>query len=185
MTDYDITIDWYHGYANSPSATIVVPQTTFNYYGFDNEVWHQTPDHNYCYATHDNVLYHFIAARNTGIMPRSAMMGFGGHHFNLHCVNGTTVVTNNAWSGNAEDFNRSAQLPYALRDVSILSADNPSASPWAGFAIRTAMLRALVERAGYHMTPSGAISVHPTEPVKPEGRREYPGTMKSHFGGAS
>ena len=185
MTEYDIHIDWHHGYANSPSATIITSPAVYDYYGFDNEVWHQTPDHSYCYATHDDVLYHFIAASNTGILPRSAMMGFGGHVFNLHCVDGTTVVTNNAWSGNAEDFNKSAGFDFALRDVSIVNAAEPTRSPWAGFAIRTAMLRTLVERAGWHMTPEGVISVHPIEPMKPEGQREYPGTMRSHFGGTS
>ena len=183
--NYDITIDWHHGYANSPSAIIVVPQVTYGYFGFDNEVWHQTPDHSYCYATHDDVLYHFIRASNTGILPHKGIMGFGGHEFALHCLDGSTVVTNNAWSGNARDFNHSAQFPYALRDVSIVSADDPNASPWAGFAIRTAMLRTLVERAGWHMTPEGVISVHPIEPMKPEGQREYPGTMRSYFGGSS
>jgi len=168
MTDYDINIKWHHGFANSPSATIIVPANVYNYYGHDNRVWHQTPDKQYCYATHDNVLYHFIAAQNTGIMPRTAFMGFGGHTFNLRCVNGTTVVTNNAWSGNAEDFTRSAQFLYALEDVSILNAEGTSRTPMAGFAIRTAMLRALVERAGFHTTPEGVISTHPIEPMKPE-----------------
>ena len=180
--NYDIIINWHHGYANSPSATIVVPQTLYDYFGHSNEVWHQTPDEQYCYATKDNVLYHFIAAQNTGVLPRTHMMGFGGHVFNLHCVDGTTVVTNNAWSGNAVDFNRSLGVPYALNDVSIVSADEPNASPWAGFAIRHAMLRTLVERAGFHMTPDGVISVHPIEPMKPEGRRDYTPNTRSYFG---
>lgn len=158
MTDYNIQIDWHHGYANSPSATIIVPQTLYGYFGHDKRVWWQTHDEQYCYATKDNILYHFIAAKNTGILPRSAMMGFGGHVFNLQLHNGSIVVTNNAWSGSAQDFNRSLGVPYALRDVSIINAAEPNASPWAGFAIRTAMLRTLVERAGWHMTPEGVLA---------------------------
>ena len=180
--NYDIIINWHHGYANSPRAIIVVPQVTYGCFSFDRRVWRQTPDHRYCYATHNDVLYHFIRASNTGIMPRSAIMGFGGHVFNLHCVDGTTVVTNNAWSGYAQDFNRSLDVPYALNDVSIVSADEPNASPWAGFAIRHAMLRTLVERAGFHMTPEGVISTHPIEPMKPEGQRKYPDTTHVYFG---
>lgn len=161
MIDIDLHIDWMIGVGNAPQAKLTVPGQLETHFMFSRRIWRATPDGLYVYAQYDDI-YQFLAAANTGIIEPRGFMGFGGRRFDIEMVDGTTLTTNNAWSGNAGHL--AQQLSIPLVDVSVRF--QPVGGYFAGFAITFERLQSLVELQGYYLLPTGTISDDPVEATK-------------------
>jgi len=174
-----LTIDWMHGFGNSPRATIRVSEELHGYFSFDNPLWEQLPN-GMCVLTEPasqltRYLYIATDPAQRELSALAPMRGFGGARFALKMRDGSILTTNNAWSGNAGNLYRDGYGNHVFTGVDVVFGhDTPIRFSYSGFAVTTQFLRDLVEDQGYYLLDSTfkgvifpTISASPNEVTKP------------------
>ena len=164
-----LQIDWMQEWGNNPIPTLTVAQELYDFFSFDTPEWEQLPN-GMCLLTHpisQLTRYIYIHPDPAQRESTSLYRGFGGARFTLKMRDGTTITTNNAWSGNAGNLYRDGYGNHVYTDVDVKFGDDNTT--FSGFAVPTEFLRDLVEAQGYYLLDSTHPGAHfPTISASPD-----------------